>query len=355
MILRAFPFWGNIDSMLKMIPERYWKSLVILASLLIALVFSRSNTMAIPPTVLPSWNEGTAKTEIIQFVNRVTTENSPDYVPPGERIAVFDNDGTLWSEKPFYFQGFFLIDRLKAMVNDHPQWRSEQPYQAILEDDRQAIAQFSEKDLAQLIAVTHSAMTVEEFQTMAIDWLKSAKHPRFDRRFTELVFQPQLELLDYLRANGFKTFIVSGGGIEFVRAFAEEVYGIPPEQVIGSSVKTKFTERDGGSVLVKLPELGSYDDKDGKPVNINLHIGRRPILAFGNSDGDLAMLQYTADNRRSNLILLLHHDDESREWAYDRNSRIVGHLDQAWDEAKRRGWTVVSMKRDFQRVYPFDR
>jgi phosphoserine phosphatase len=193
-------------------------------------------------------------------------------------------------------------------------------------------------------------MTVEEFQTLSIDWLKNAKHPRFNRPFTEIVYQPQLELLDYLRANDFKIFIVSGGGIEFIRAFSEEVYGIPPEQVIGSSVKTRFEERDGRSVLVKLPELGSYDDKEGKPVNINLHIGRRPILAFGNSDGDLAMLQYTADNQRSSLMLILHHDDEIREWAYDRDSRI-GRLDKAWDEAKRRGWTIVSMKRDFQRVY----
>ncbi|WP_332864918.1 HAD family hydrolase [Pannus brasiliensis] len=329
-------------------------AIIILAFLVIHLVFSRSIAMATNPTVLPSWNEGSSKSSILEFVNRVTAENSPDYVPPAERIAVFDNDGTLWSEKPFYFQGFFLIDRLKAMVKDHPEWRNEQPYRTILEGDREAIAGFTEKDIVRLLAVTHTGMTVEEFQTLSIDWLKNAEHPRFNRPFTEIVFQPQLELLDYLRANGFKIFIVSGGGIEFVRAFSEEVYGIPPEQVIGSSVKTRFEERDGRSTLVKLPELGSYDDREGKPVNINLHIGRRPILAFGNSDNDLAMLQYTADHRRSSLILLLHHDDGSREWAYDRDTRI-GRLDTALDEATRRGWTIVSIQRDFQRVYPFDR
>jgi phosphoserine phosphatase len=339
--------------MLKSRPKKHLTAIILLAFLVITIVFSGSSTMAINSTLLPSWNEGAAKAEIIEFVNRVTTENNPDYVPPAERIAVFDNDGTLWSEKPFYFQGFFLIDRLNALAEDHPEWRSKQPYQAILERDQEAIAEFTEQDIVQLLAVTHSGMTVEEFQTLSIDWLKNAKHPRFNRPFTEIVYQPQLELLDYLRANDFKIFIVSGGGIEFIRAFSEEVYGIPPEQVIGSSVKTRFEERDGRSVLVKLPELGSYDDKEGKPVNINLHIGRRPILAFGNSDGDLAMLQYTADNQRSSLMLILHHDDEIREWAYDRDSRI-GRLDKAWDEAKRRGWTIVSMKRDFQRVYPFE-
>jgi phosphoserine phosphatase len=340
--------------MLKSRLKKHQTSIILLAFLVIAIVFSSSSTMAIDSDPLPSWNEGAAKSQIIEFVNRVNTENSVDYVPPSERIAVFDNDGTLWSEKPFYFQGFFLIDRLKVMAKDHPEWRSEQPYRAILERDREAIAGFTEQDIARLVAVTHSGMTVEEFETLSIDWLKNAKHPRFNRPFTEIVYQPQLELLDYLRANDFKIFIVSGGGIEFIRAFSESVYGIPPERVIGSSVKTRFEERDGRSVLVKLPELGSYDDKEGKPVNINLHIGRRPILAFGNSDGDLAMLQYTADNRRSSLMLILHHDDEIREWAYDRDSKI-GRLDKAWDEAKRRDWTIVSMKRDFQRVYPFDR
>jgi phosphoserine phosphatase len=336
--------------MLKSRPKKHLTAIILLAFLVITIVFSQSSVMAINSTPLPSWNEGAAKAKIIEFVNRVTTENNPDYVPPAERIAVFDNDGTLWSEKPFYFQGFFLIDRLNALEKDHPEWRGKQPYQAILERDQEAIAEFTEQDIVQLLAVTHSGMTVEEFQTLSKDWLKNAKHPRFNRPFTEVVYQPQLELLDYLRANDFKIFIVSGGGIEFIRAFSEEVYGIPPEQVIGSSVKTRFEERDGRSVLMKLPELGSYDDKEGKPVNINLHIGRRPILAFGNSDGDLAMLQYTADNQRSSLMLILHHDDEIREWAYDRDSQI-GRLDKAWDEAKRRGWTIVSMKRDFQRVY----
>ncbi|MBR8830772.1 MAG: hypothetical protein N5P05_001007 [Chroococcopsis gigantea SAG 12.99] len=303
--------------------------------------------------ILPSWSDTTTKKTIINFVNRVNTENTSDYVPPGERIAVFDNDGTLWSEKPFYFQAFFLIDRLKAMAVDHPQWHDTQPYKAILEGDKQAISRLTEKDIIQMLAVTHTGMTVEQFQLIAGSWLKTAKHPRFNRLFTECVFQPMLELLDYLRDNGFKTYIVSGGGVEFVRAFAQEVYGIPPEQVIGSSVKTKFALRDGKFVLVKVPELGSVDDKEGKPVNINLHIGRKPLLAFGNSDGDLAMLQYTSTRDKANLMLLLHHDDGEREWAYDRESKI-GRLDKAWDEARQKGWTIVSMQKDFQRVYPFD-
>lgn len=324
------------------------------ALIIVAIVlFTQFTTAENNSQILPSWNQGNSRTAIIDFVNRVTTENSPDYLRPAERIAVFDNDGTLWSEKPFYFQVFFMIDRLKAMAIANPEWSNTQPYKAILENDQQAIAHFTDKDIMELLAVTHSGMTVEEFNSIATEWLKTAKHPRFNRLFTELVFQPMLELLDYLRTKEFKTFIVSGGGIEFLRAFSETVYGIPPEQVVGSSLKTRFEEQNGRFVLMKLPELGSYDDKEGKPININLHIGRRPILAFGNSDGDLPMLQYTDSEKQPSLILILHHDDEKREWAYDRKSS-VGRLDKAWDEAEKRGWTVVSMRRDFKRVYPFD-
>jgi phosphoserine phosphatase len=310
-----------------------------------------THSIAADSAILPSWNEGRAKTAIIEFVNRVTESGSPDYVQPAERIAVFDNDGTLWSEKPFYFQLFFAIDRIKSMAPANPSWSTEMPYKTILENDTKAIGKFTEQDIVQLVAATHSDITVEAFQAIAIDWLKTAKHPRFNRLFTDCVFQPMLELLDYLRAKDFKIFIVSGGGTEFVRAFSEKVYGIPPENVIGSSVKTRFEQQNGQAVLMKLPEIESYNDKAVKPANINLHIGRKPILAFGNSDGDLAMLQYTADNQRPSLMLLLHHDDEEREWAYDRQSRI-GRLDKAWDEAKQRGWTIVSMRDDFKQVYP---
>jgi phosphoserine phosphatase len=338
------------------LPFKLRESLIIvLTSLIVLLVvfFPQLTFAEINPKILPSWNEGNSRTVIINFVNRINTENSPEYVRPAERIAVFDNDGTLWSEKPFYFQVFFMIDRIKALASAHPEWSTTQPYKAILEADQQAIADFTEKDIMQLLAVTHSGMIVEEFNSIATEWLKTAKHPRFNRPFTELVFQPMLELLEYLRANEFKTFIVSGGGIEFLRAFSEEIYGIPTEQVVGSSVKTRFEGRNGQFVLMKLPELGSYDDKEGKPININLHIGRRPILAFGNSDGDLPMLQYTDSGKQPSLILLLHHDDDKREWAYDRQSS-VGRLDKAWDEAKKKGWIVVSMQRDFKRVYPFN-
>ncbi len=320
---------------------------------ILILIFNMNFTAAGQASFLPSWQDNLPQHTIRDFVNRITTENNQDYVPPEERIAVFDNDGTLWSEKPFYFQAFFLIDRLQAMSAEHPEWRDTQPYKGILEADKEAMSRLTEKDIMELLAVTHTGMTVDEFGIIAADWLKTAKHPRFNRLFTECVYQPMLELLDYLRANGFKTYIVSGGGIEFIRAFAEEVYGIPPEQVIGSSAKSKFEERDGKYTLIKIPELGSYDDKEGKPVNINLHIGRKPILAFGNSDGDLAMFQYTSTGRKPNLILLLHHDDGEREWAYDRDSKI-GRLDKAWDEAEQKGWTIVSMKKDFRRIYPFN-
>ncbi|MEN8164179.1 MAG: HAD family hydrolase [Acidobacteriota bacterium] len=304
-----------------------------------------------PSDPLPSWNEGAAKQSIIDFVARVTDETGPDFVPAPERVATFDNDGTLWSEKPAYFQLFFAIDRVKALASEHPEWATEQPFKAVLEGDMEALVASGEHGLLQLVMATHAGMTTEEFEDIVLQWLVTAKHPTTGRAFTEMVFQPMLEVLDYLRANGFKTFIVSGGGIEFMRPWTEAVYGIPPEQVVGSSIKTKFDFRDGKPVLIRLPELNFYDDKEDKPVGINSHIGRRPIAAFGNSDGDLQMLQWTAAGEGPRFMLYVHHDDADREWAYDRESH-VGRLDKGLEEAEAGGWTVVSMKDDWGRVFP---
>jgi hypothetical protein len=303
---------------------------------------------------LPSWNDGASKKAIMDFVTRVTKERGPDFVPVADRIATIDNDGTLWCEQPMYAQAFFAFDRVKQLAATNPELKVKEPYRAILEGDHAAMAQFGEKEIAALLAATHSGMTTDEFEGLARAWLDTAQHPRFHHLFKECIYQPQLELLVYLRANRFKTFIVSGGGIDFVRGYAEGTYGVPPEQVIGSSSKTRFELRDGKAVLIKLPELNSLDDKVGKPININLHIGRRPILAFGNSDGDLEMLQYTAAGPGPKLMLLLHHDDAMREYAYDRKSK-VGRLDLAWDEAVKQGWLVVSMKQDFKTVFAFEK
>jgi phosphoglycolate phosphatase-like HAD superfamily hydrolase len=303
--------------------------------------------------ILPSWNDAKAKQSIIEFVAKATKEGSPDFVPPTERIAVFDNDGTLWAEQPFYFQGLFAFDRIKALAPQHPEWKERQPFGAVLDNDMKALAASGERGLLELVMVSHAGNTAEEFQAIVQDWLDNAKHPRFQRPYHELVYQPMVELLAYLRANSFKTFIVSGGGIEFMRLWAEQAYGIPPEQVIGSSIVTKFEIRDGKPVLVRLPQLNFLDDKAGKPVAINQHIGRRPIAAFGNSDGDLQMLQWTAAGDGLRFCSLLHHTDAEREWTYDRKSSI-GRLDKALDEAKERNWTVVDMKEDWQRVFGFE-
>ncbi len=300
---------------------------------------------------LPSWNEGTAKQSIVDFVARVTDPAGPDFVPEAERIATFDNDGTLWSEQPAYFQLLFALDRVKALAPEHPEWRTQQPFKAVLDDDMEAVVATGEHGLLELVMATHAGMTTAEFEAIVASWLATAKHPTTGRPFTEMVYQPMLELLDYLRANGFKTFIVSGGGIEFMRPWTEQVYGIPPEQVVGSSLKTAFEMRDDGPVLVRLPELDFIDDKDGKPVGINSHIGRRPIAAFGNSDGDLQMLQWVAAGDGPSFCLYVHHTDAEREWAYDRGSPIGG-LDKGLDEAAARGWTVVDMKNDWRTVYP---
>ncbi len=303
---------------------------------------------------LPSWNDGPSKAAITDFVKKVTTAGGPEFVPVPQRIATFDNDGTLWSEQPVYFQFAFVLDRIKAMAADHPEWKEKDPYKAVLAGDMKALAATGEKGVLELMAATHSGMTVAEFSDAVLQWTSSARHPRFDRPYTELVFQPMLELRDYLQANGFKTFIVSGGGVEFMRPWVEKVYGIPPEQVVGSSGKTQFKLNDGKPVIEKLAEVEFIDDGPGKPVGINRFIGRRPIFAAGNSDGDLQMLQWTtlADGPRMGIIV--HHTDAEREWAYDRQSHF-GKLDKALDEAPKRGWLVVDMKKDWSVIYPFQK
>jgi hypothetical protein len=301
---------------------------------------------------LPSWTEGASKQAIVDFVRQVTSSDSADFVAPDERIAVFDNDGTLWSEKPAYFQLLFAIDRIKQLAPQHPEWKTTQPFKAVLDNDMDALADSGEKGLLQLVMASHAGMTTTEFERIVGDWLMTARHPRFKRPYTELVYQPMLELLNYLRANGFKTFIVSGGGIEFMRPWTQAVYGIPPEQVIGSSIKVKFELRDGEPVLVRLPEIDFIDDKAGKPVGIHKFIGRRPIAAFGNSDGDLQMLQWTTAGEGARFGLIVHHTDAQREWAYDRDTH-VGKLDKALGEAAAQGWTVVNMKNDWRVIYPF--
>ena len=316
-----------------------------------ALAFTTTVAQAADP--LSSWNEGKAKQSIVDFVTRVSTPGR-DFVPEPERIAIFDNDGTLWAEQPIYFQLAFALDRVKVLAPQHPEWKDKEPFASLLKGDPKAALAGGEPAIFQIVMATHTGMTTEQFEKIVRDWITTAKHPKSGRLYREMVYQPMLELLMYLRANGFKTFIVSGGGIEFMRAWAAEAYGIPPEQVIGSSGKTKFEMRGGKPVLVKLPELFFFDDKAGKPVAIQHHIGRRPIAAFGNSDGDLQMLQWTCMNDDPHLCLYVHHTDAKREWAYDRQSSI-GRLDQGLDEAKSRGWTVVSMKDDWKRVFAFEK
>jgi phosphoserine phosphatase len=302
---------------------------------------------------LPSWNDGPAKASITDFVVSITTQGGPDFVPAEQRIAVFDNDGTLWVEQPMYVQLAFVLDRVKAMAPLHPEWKDKQPFKAVLEGDMKTLAESGERGLLELGMVTHAGMTTDEFAKIVSDWLATARHPRFKRPYTALVYQPMLELLGYLRANGFKTFIVSGGGIEFMRPWSEQVYGVPPEQVVGSSIKTRFEMRDGRPTLFRLPEVNFIDDKTGKPIGINEHIGRRPIAAFGNSDGDLEMLQWTTLSGGVRLGLIVHHTDAEREYAYDRQSHF-GKLDIALDAAALNKWTVVDMKKDWKRVFAFE-
>ena len=300
---------------------------------------------------LASWNEGPAKKAIFEFVAAVTDKSGKDYVAPSERIATFDNDGTLWAEQPLYTQVFFALDRVKQLAPEHPEWKTQEPFASLLKGDVKAALSGGMKSVGAIVMATHAGMTTEEFAEIVTDWLATARHPDTKRPYTEMVYQPMLELLDYLRDNEFKTFIVSGGGIEFMRPWTEAVYGIPPEQVVGSSVKTRFEIQEGKAVLVRLPELNFNDDKEGKPVGINLHIGQRPIAAFGNSDGDLQMLQYATSGEGARLALYVHHTDADREWAYDRTSSI-GRLDKGLDEAQAKGWTVVDMKQDWKLIYP---
>jgi phosphoglycolate phosphatase-like HAD superfamily hydrolase len=300
---------------------------------------------------LPSWNEGPAKAAIQRFVANVTTLGDPGYVPTAERIAVFDNDGTLWAEQPVYFQVQFALDRVKALAPQHPEWRTKEPFNHLLAGDMKAFLAGGEHAVLAVVAAAHSGLTTDEFAAAVNDWLRTARHPKTARPYTSMVYQPMLELLDYLRANGFKTFIVSGGGVEFMRAFADSVYGIPPEQVIGSQGKLRYEMRDGKPVLFKLPEVQFVDDGPGKPAGIQTFIGRRPIAAFGNSDGDREMLEWTWAGTVARLALLVHHTDADREWAYDRDSPI-GRLDKALDEAQSSGWTVVDMKTDWKQVFP---
>jgi hypothetical protein len=308
-------------------------------------------TLPGPADPLPSWNDGPAKMAIVEFVARTTRPSSPDLVPAPERIATFDNDGTLWAEQPMYFQVLFVFDRIKELAPQHPEWKDKEPFASVLEGDLKAALAGGEHAIMEMAMGTHAGTTTEEFEQIVKDWLATARHPTTKRPYTEMVYQPMLEVLAYLRANGFKTFIVSGGGIEFMRVWSERVYGIPPEQVVGSSIKTKFELRGGKPVVVRLPELNFYDDKDGKPVGIQQHIGRRPIAAFGNSDGDLQMLQWTAAGPGPRFCLYVHHTDAEREWAYDRASHI-GRLDKGLDEAQSKGWTVVDMKKDWNVVFP---
>ncbi len=300
---------------------------------------------------LPSWNDGASKRAITDFVRKVTTEGSPDYVRPEERVVTFDNDGTLWCEQPLYFQALFAFDRIKALAPQHPEWKTTEPYRSVLADDHKGLAAAGEKGLVEMIGATHSGVTTDEFNAIVKHWIRTARHPKYNRPYNECVYQPMLELLTYLRANGFKTFIVSGGGVEFMRAFAEETYGIPPEQVVGSSGVVKLETRDGVPVLVKQASIEFVDDGPGKPVGIHRFIGRRPIAAFGNSDGDLQMLQWTAAGEGPRFCLYVHHTDAERETAYDRDSH-VGKLDKGLDEAAARGWTIVDMKKDWKQVFP---
>jgi len=324
-----------------------------LALLILATIAFVGSSVCAAADPLPSWNDTATKRAIVTFVEKVTKEGSPHFVPVPERIATFDNDGTLWCEQPMYFQLLFALVRVKQLAPQHPEWMKQDPFKELLSTPKEEHVAVTEAELMQIVMATHAGMTTEEFEKIVSDWIATAKHPKTGKLLTEMVYQPMLELLAYLHASGFKTFIVSGGGIEFMRPWTQKVYGIPPEQVVGSSIKTKFEVRDGKPVLVRLPEINFIDDKAGKPIGIHSHIGRRPIMAFGNSDGDFEMLEWTTSGTGARFGLLVHHDDAAREWAYDRESHI-GKLDKGLDEATKRGWTVVSMKDDWKRIFAAD-
>jgi len=328
------------------------QNLITAAALVCVLTFATTIAQAADP--LSSWNDGPAKKAVVEFVQATTEKSSPKFVPPSERIATFDNDGTLWAEQPMYFQLLFALDRVKALAPQHPEWKDKEPFASLLKGDVKGALAGGERAMLEIVMTTHAGMTTEEFEKIVKDWLATARHPKFKRPYTEIVYQPMVELLAYLRANGFKTFIVSGGGIEFMRPWTEKVYGIPPEQVVGSSIKTKFEMRDGKPVLVRLPEINFIDDKTGKPVGINEHIGRRPVVAFGNSDGDRQMLEWTQAGLGARLMMLVHHDDAVRELAYGAESKIGTFSDALMAEAKTNGWTVISMKNDWKRIFAWE-
>lgn len=313
----------------------------------------RQQSRQVSDASLASWNAGPSRDAITRFVRVTTTPGSPEYVAPEDRIAVFDNDGTLWAEQPMYFQFLFAADRVKALAPQNPQWSTQEPFASLLKGDFKTALAGGEHAVVEIIMASHAGLTTDEFERIVSDWIATAKHPVTGRPYTEMVYQPMLELLAYLRANGYKTWIVSGGGVEFMRAWSQRVYGIPPEQVIGSSGALKFEMRDGVPVLAKLPKVNFIDDKEGKPVGIQQQIGRRPVVAFGNSDGDLQMLQWTAAGAGPRLCVYIHHTDSKREWAYDRTSSI-GKFDKGLDEAAQRGWPVVDMARDWSRIFPFE-
>ncbi len=327
----------------------------LLASVLVCALTLATTVARATTDPLPSWNDGATKKSITDFVAKVTKEGSSDFVPPEERIATFDNDGTLWCEQPMYFQMLFALDRVKALAPQHPEWKTKEPFASLLKGDVKGALAGGEHAFLEIIVVTHAGMTTAEFEKIVADWIATAKHPKFKRPYTECVYQPMVELLAYLRANGFKTFIVSGGGIEFMRPWTEKAYGIPPEQVVGSSIKTKYEMRDGKPVLMRLPEMNFIDDKAGKPVGINSHIGRRPIVAFGNSDGDQQMLEWTQAGDGARLMMLVHHDDAAREFAYGAESKIGTFSDALMAEAKKDGWKVISMQDDWKRIFPFEK
>ncbi len=336
---------------------RQWRTYpLVLAAALVGILQLAGPAVATSAAEEPlaSWNDVASKRAILDFVKKVASEGSPDFVPVAERIAVFDNDGTLWSEQPMYFQLAFALDRVKALAPKHPEWKTTQPFKGVLESDMKAALAGGERSLMAIMAATHAGMTTDEFSAAVTDWLATSQHPRFKRPYSDLVFQPMLEVLDYLRANGFKTYIVSGGGVEMIRAFAERVYGIPPEQVIGSRIKMEYREYGGHPVIARLPSVDFIDDKAGKPVGIEQVIGRRPIMAFGNSDGDFQMLEWTTTGKGPRFALIVHHTDADREWAYDRTSHI-GQLVRGLDEGPKRGWIIADMKADWKVIYPFQK
>ncbi len=324
------------------------------ALILLAISFASLNTVQAQDP-LPSWNDGPTKKSITDFVAKVTKEGSPDFVPVPERIATFDNDGTLWCEQPMYFQLFFALDRMKKLAPEHPEWKDKEPFASLLKGDVKTALTGGEHAIAEIIMATHAGMTTADFEQIVKDWVATAKHPKYKELFTDCIYQPMHELLDYLRANAFKTFIVSGGGIEFMRPWTEKVYGIPPEQVVGSSIKTQYEMRKGKPVLMRLPAMNFIDDKTGKPVGINSHIGRRPIAAFGNSDGDQQMLEWTQAGSGARLLMLVHHDDAEREYAYGANSKIGTFSDALMAEAKKDEWTIISMKNDWKKIFAFEK